>query len=95
MKIHAMYLIAILILSGCATAPQISADLQPVDSSAVKAVGYDSATQTLFVQLLSTMDVYAYQGVPASVYESFISSPSKGRFYPDKIKGKYTSGNRD
>lgn len=77
MKIHAMYLIAILILSGCATAPQIS------------------ATQTLFVQLLSTMDVYAYQGVPASVYESFISSPSKGRFYTDKIKGKYTSGNRD
>ena len=46
MKIHAMYLIAILILSGCATAPQISADLQPVDSSAVMAVGYDSATKT-------------------------------------------------
>jgi hypothetical protein len=95
MKFFAPLLIAILILSGCATTPGVPVDLQPVDSSAVKAVGYDAATQTLFVQMLATMEVYAYEDVPAKVYDSFLSSKSKGRFYATKIKGQYTSDKKD
>jgi hypothetical protein len=38
------------------------------------------------------MDVYTYQDVPGDVYESFLGSKSKGRFYAEKIKGKYSSG---
>ncbi len=95
MKIFATLLIAILVLSGCATTSSIPVDLQPVDSSAVKAIGYDAATQTLFVQMLATTEVYAYENVPAKVYDSFLSSKSKGRFYTDKVKGKFPSAKKD
>ncbi|MDD2239584.1 MAG: KTSC domain-containing protein [Kiritimatiellae bacterium] len=84
-------LIAILILTGCASTSPLTADLQPIDSSAIKALGYDDASQTLFVQMLSTMEIYAYQDVPSEVYDSFMDAKSKGRFYAEKIKGKYTS----
>ncbi|NLG35691.1 MAG: KTSC domain-containing protein [Lentisphaerae bacterium] len=95
MKVFASLMIALLVLSGCATTPSVPVDLQPVDSSAVKAIGYDAATQTLFVQMLATMEVYAYEDVPAKVYKSFLSSKSKGRFYTDKVKGKYTSDKKN
>lgn len=95
MKAIASFLLAILVLSGCATTPQISADLQPVDSSVIKALGYDEANQTLLVQMVANSEVYAYKDVPAKVYKSFLDSPSKGRFYTDKIKGKYTSDKQD
>lgn len=91
MKKYFALLIALLVLSGCASTPQITADLQPIDSSSIKALGYDDASQTLYVQMLSTQEVYTYQGVPSDVYQSFLGSKSKGRFYADKIKGKYTS----
>ncbi len=92
MKTAALLLAAILVLSGCATTPPVTADLQPVDSSVIKAIGYDDASQTLYVQLLSTMEVYAYQDVPGKVYQSFQKAESKGRFYTEKIKGQYPSG---
>ena len=95
MKFFAMLLTAIFLLSGCTTTPPVTADLQPVDSSSIKAIGYDKATQTLFVQLLSTMETYTYQDVPDEVYDAFVSAKSKGRFYAEKIKGKFTSGHRD
>jgi hypothetical protein len=92
MKTILALLAAIVVLSGCATTPQISADLQPIDSSAIKALGYDEASQTLFVQMLSTMEVYTYQNVPGDVYQALMDSESKGSFYAQNIKGKYTSG---
>ena len=92
MKIILPLLGAALVLVGCATAPTAGcAGLEPVESSAVKAVGYDANSQTLFVQLTSSDEVYAYEKVPADVYSEFLKAPSKGRFYIGKIKGQYES----
>ena len=59
------------------TGGDIIFDMIPVDSSDVAAIGfYNNVVQ---VQFLSGA-VYQYFNVPKSVFDSFLSSASKGRF---------------
>ena len=63
-------------------------DKRPVASSNVRAIGYDSQTQTLEVEFLSGW-VYQYYGVPDHMYEQFMQASSKGRFLNYHIKNHY------
>jgi hypothetical protein len=61
---------------------------QPVVSSDVASIGYDSATQTLEIEFKAT-GVYRYFSVPADIYESLLATPSPGKFFLANIKGKF------
>lgn len=56
-----------------------------VKSSNIISVGHDETN--LYVNYKS--GTYKYENVDKSVYESLLSSESKGRFMNENIKGKY------
>jgi hypothetical protein len=56
-----------------------------VKSSNIISIGHDGTN--LYVNYKS--GTYKYENVDKSVYESLISSESKGRFMNENIKGKY------
>lgn len=67
------------------TRPTIA--LQPVESSQVKAVGYDEASKTLAVQFKHGAGaVYHYGGVSPELHQAFISAESMGKFHGQHIK---------
>ena len=61
---------------------------QSVTSSNVRSVGYDADTLVLEVEFHSG-GVYAYTGVPPSVYHGLISSASVGGYLAQHIKDRY------
>jgi hypothetical protein len=56
-----------------------------VNSSNVQEVGYSD--NNLYVKYKS--GTYKYENVDKSVYESLLTSESKGKFMNENIKGKY------
>ena len=60
--------------------------LIPVDSSAIRAVGYDGSTLT--VEFHSGR-IYDHPNVPYSVFENLMHSSSKGAYYNQYIRGRY------
>jgi hypothetical protein len=62
------------------------ANLIPVDSSAIRAVGYDGSTLT--VEFHSGR-IYDHPNVPYSVFENLMRSSSKGVYYNQHIRGRY------
>jgi hypothetical protein len=64
--------------------------LQPVQSSNLKAVGYDNDSQTMAVQFLNG-NIYHYDAVPQSVYDNFMADDSKGSFFSKFVRGKFDS----
>ena len=60
--------------------------LIPVDSSAIRAVGYDGST--LAVEFHSGR-IYDHPNVPYSVFENLLHAPSKGAYYNQNIRGRY------
>ncbi len=61
----------------------------PVESSNVAAVGYDVDEAVLEVTFHSG-GVYRYYGVQESVFQRFLHASSKGKFFHQNIKGKYS-----
>ncbi len=59
--------------------------MHPVDSSAVARIGYDSEAEEAYVEYLGG-DLYAYLGVPLSVFTELASADSKGTFVNEAIK---------
>lgn len=59
----------------------------PVESSNILSVGYDETTSSMYVKYLS--GTYKYDNVKKSTYESLLTSPSKGRFMNQNIRGQY------
>jgi len=57
-----------------------------VNSSAIRAVGYDGCT--LAVEFHSGR-TYDHPGVPESVYREFMGASSKGSYYARHIRGRY------
>ena len=64
-------------------------EIRRVESSSVDSIGYDPASGKLYVRFLGSGHAYVYYDVPASVYEAFMASNSKGRFVNLRIKGTY------
>lgn len=71
------------------TAPQIPTT--PVEnSSQIKAVGYDEASETLAVEFVDTPGrTYHYHGFKRGTWDAFQDAPSKGSFFYNHIKGQY------
>lgn len=62
-------------------------DLHAVDSSQVKAIGYDEATKTLAVTFTrGTGAIYHYPDVDQATFEAFKSAESIGTFFGKHIK---------
>lgn len=62
--------------------------MQPVFSSHVSSIGYDSDTGEMHVQW-ETGKVSVYSGVPASVADDATKAYSVGDFLKDNVKGRY------
>ena len=60
-------------------------ELQPVSSSNLKAVGYDSESKTLQIEFLSG-GLYEYYNVPESIYNGLMSASSHGSYFDKYIK---------
>lgn len=63
-------------------------DRNAVKSSNIKAVGYDPLNETLEIEFL-TGGIYQYSGFSQDKFDSFINSPSLGRWFAAEIRGKY------
>ena len=63
-------------------------DMQPVSSSNIAAIGYDSENQTVYVQFLNG-STYAYKGVPEHEYENLRTAPSIGSHLNRNFKNVY------
>jgi hypothetical protein len=57
-----------------------------VNSSAIRAVGYDGHTLTVEFH---TGRIYDHPGVPYQVYREFMNAPSMGVYYNRHIRGRY------
>jgi hypothetical protein len=61
----------------------------PVDSSLIKAIGYDKEKGELIVQFKKGGEKYRYQDVPENVWEQFKAAESTGKFFLANIKGAF------
>jgi hypothetical protein len=60
-----------------------------VDSSNLKAIGYDEAKEQLYVRFVSKNRLYVYDDVPKSVYEKLLEANSKGSYFSSAIRGAF------
>lgn len=63
-------------------------DWEPVDSSHVKAVRYDSAMAELGIRFADGSE-HTYQNVPRQMHEALLASDSPGSFFHRHIKNNY------
>jgi KTSC domain len=59
--------------------------MHPVESSAVARIGYDTEAEEAYVEYLGG-GRYAYEGVPAGVFDQLANAESKGTFVNAVIK---------
>lgn len=65
--------------------PQIA--LAPVESSQVKAIGYDAGTRTLAVKFMHGEGaIYHYPDVAPETHQAFVAAESIGKFFGKQIK---------
>ena len=67
--------------------------LLPVYSSWIASIEHDHDTGQLVIHTKSHGDLI-YLGVPLAVYDDFFAANSKGTFYNQYIKGRYTYAGR-
>ncbi|HXX11336.1 MAG TPA: KTSC domain-containing protein [Burkholderiales bacterium] len=60
-----------------------------VNSSQIRSVGYDSATQVLEVELTDGT-IWQYSKVPSEVHRRFMAAPTMISFYRDSIEDDYS-----
>lgn len=58
---------------------------QPVISSNLSSVGYDTKSRTLEVEFLNG-SVYQYSNVPSSIFSGLMNAASKGQYFDRMIK---------
>lgn len=63
-------------------------DRQPVSSSNIASIGYDSLSQTLEIEFKHG-GLYQYYDVPQHEYEGLMNASSHGRYLVTQIKGRY------
>lgn len=63
-------------------------EMVSVNSSNVDAIGYDEENKELKVNFVKGSS-YVYMNVPKEVYEDFVESTSKGRFFNRNISYAY------
>lgn len=60
----------------------------PVQSRAIRSIGYRDSDQTLEIEFDSGR-VYQYSGAPRSLFEWLLRSPSKGGIFNRMIRDQY------
>ncbi|MFD0278014.1 KTSC domain-containing protein [Kitasatospora sp. NPDC127111] len=60
----------------------------PVDSSALRSVGYDAALLLLELEFVHG-GVYVYDAVPGRVHRELMAAESHGRYFVREIRGRY------
>lgn len=65
-------------------------DMVPIQSSNLRAAGFDEETSELTVAFRSGKR-YVYKGVPNGTLEQLLSAASAGKFFNDNIKDVYES----
>lgn len=60
-----------------------------VNSSAISRIEYDDNTSTLRIWFVESGGPYDYRRVPRTLYDRFLSAPSKGSFFNDYIRDQY------
>ena len=63
-------------------------ELQPLQSEALAAAGYDAGRRALLIRFRSGT-TYAYLGADAGLLDRLLAAPSKGRFFHAEIDGRY------
>jgi hypothetical protein len=63
-------------------------EMTPVSSSNIAALGYDLATQTVYVQFLNN-SLYIYKNVPDGEYQGLLNAPSIGSYLHRNFKNVY------
>lgn len=63
---------------------------EPVESSAINAVGYDEASETLAVEFRNGL-IYHYFSVKSDTYRQMMEDESLGQFFNQVVKGKHDS----
>lgn len=67
--------------------PRPAISLHPVESSQVRAIGYDAATKTLAVQFTRGAGaIYHYPNVEPETHKAFVGAESIGTFFGKHIK---------
>ena len=61
-----------------------------IDSTSIHSVGYDNGNN-LYVKFKSDR-FYTYRNVPRSVYLGLLGAMSSGKYFNQKVKGKYDVG---
>jgi hypothetical protein len=61
---------------------------QPVSSSNLSSIGYNSSQMLLEIQF-NDGSVYQYFGVPQSVYSGLMNASSHGKYFHAHIKNSY------
>ena len=59
-----------------------------VESSVILRIWYHAKDATLLVTFV-TGKTYAYDGVPAPIYDSFVAAESHGQFFAAHIRDRY------
>jgi hypothetical protein len=59
-----------------------------VESTTLATVAYDEARELLRLEFRSQA-IYQYWGVPALVHQALLSSPSKGSYFNQVIRGRF------
>lgn len=62
---------------------------EPVTSSNIVSIGYDTATETLEVEFATT-GTYQYYNVPESIHQQLMEANSKGTFFNTHIRNAYS-----
>ncbi|WP_380285992.1 KTSC domain-containing protein [Kitasatospora purpeofusca] len=60
----------------------------PVDSSALRSVGYDRVRRVLELEFTAG-GVYAYLAVPRRVHRELMAAESRGRYFVREIRDRY------
>ncbi len=68
---------------------QLTMKREPVESTAIKSIGYNEDKQILEVEILETARVYKYFNVPLEEYMDFLDAKSLGEYYNRVIKENY------
>ena len=69
--------------------PEILLHQKVPDSSNIKHVAYQPALQIMQILFVSGR-IYWYYKIPRSIYDGLINSESKGKYFWENIKSKYT-----
>ena len=61
-----------------------------VNSDALQAVGYDALGQRLYIRFRGQSKAYTFYRVPVEVYGGLMNASSKGTYYHQHIRGRYS-----